>query len=64
MVVSWQSPASAHRGEESYLYLNVAAEDLDGEVHLPYADIREVFGLTLDQDDPEAIRSEIDANLA
>ncbi|MEM7337489.1 MAG: HupE/UreJ family protein, partial [Actinomycetota bacterium] len=47
-----------------YLYLNVAAEDLDGEVHLPYADIREVFGLTLDQDDPEAIRSEIDANLA
>ena len=41
-------PASAHRGEQAYLYLDVAEDDLAGRVELPYTDVREVFGLSLE----------------
>ncbi len=55
-------PASAHRGEQSYLYLDVAASDLTGRVELPYSDLRQVFGLALEQP-PESVRAELEANL-
>ena len=55
-------PAAAHRGEQSYLYLDVAVNDLEGRVELPYTDIREAFGLALEQP-PEALLAELEANL-
>ncbi len=64
MLLLWLlvGPASAHRGEESYLYLDVAETQLEGRVEYPYIDIRELFGLELDESG-EAIRSEVEANL-
>ena len=59
LTVLWSAPASAHRGEESYLYLDVAANDLEGRVEMPYVDIREVFGMTLEPPD-EDIRAELE----
>lgn len=41
------TPAAAHRGEQSYLYLDVAPEDLAGRVEMPYLDIEEAFELDL-----------------
>ena len=55
-------PASAHRGNQSYLYLDVAETDLAGRVELPYTDIREVFGLSLEGSEEE-IQAELAANL-
>ena len=55
-------PASAHRGNQSYLYLDVAETDLAGRVELPYTDIREVFGLSLEGSEEEII-DELAANL-
>lgn len=60
--VLWALPASAHRGEQSYLYLDVNVEDLEGRVEFPYTDIREVFGLAL-TDSPEAIQAELEDNI-
>lgn len=54
-------PASAHRGNQSYLYLDVAETDLTGRVELPYTDIREVFGLSL-EGSSEEIEAELAAN--
>ncbi|MEM7325237.1 MAG: HupE/UreJ family protein [Actinomycetota bacterium] len=55
------SAASAHRGEQSYLYLDVTETELGGSVHLPYTDIREVLGLSLEGTDEE-IQAELAAN--
>ncbi len=58
----WALPASAHRGNQSYLYLDVAPSDLTGRVELPYTDVREAFGLVLEQP-PENLLAELEANL-
>jgi hypothetical protein len=58
----WALPASAHRGEQSYLYLDVAPSDLEGRVELPYTDVREAFGLQLEQP-PETLLAELEKNL-
>ena len=64
MLLLWLlvSPASAHRGNESYLYLDVAETQLEGRVEFPYVDIRELFGLELDESG-DAIQSELEDNL-
>ena len=62
LVVSSASAASAHRNDESYLYMDVGDSTLSGRVELPYPDIRTVFGLRLSGSVAE-IRAEVDANL-
>jgi hypothetical protein len=56
-------PASAHSGDQSYLYLDVTESALGGRVELPYADLREVLGLELDGEDAQ-LAAELDANKA
>lgn len=55
--------ASAHRYDESYLYLDVGDNSLGGRVEMPYADLRTVFGLDL-TGDADQIYAELEANLA
>lgn len=56
--------ASAHRFDESYLYLDVGDASLGGRVELPYGDLRTVFGLALDGDsEPDEHLAELEANL-
>jgi hypothetical protein len=54
--------ASAHRNDESYLYLDVGENDLRGTVQMPYPDIRRVLGLKL-AGTADEVRAEIEANL-
>jgi len=54
--------ASAHRYDESYLYLDVGDNSLGGRVEMPYGDLRTVFGLDLTGDIDE-ITAELEANL-
>jgi hypothetical protein len=54
--------ASAHRYDESYLYLDVGDNSLGGRVEMPYGDLRTVFGLDL-TGDPDAIRAELETAL-
>jgi len=54
--------ASAHRNDESYVYLDIGDADLRGTVQMPYPDIREVLGLEL-VGTAEEVRAEIAANL-
>ncbi len=60
-VLALPSPAAAHRGKESYLYLDIAPEDLGGRVELPYEDIELLFGLSLDTS-VENIEAQLEAN--
>ncbi len=39
------SPASAHAGDQSYLYLDVSDLELAGRIEFPLSDIEEVFGI-------------------
>ena len=54
--------SSAHAGNESYVYLDVADTDLRGQVEMPYGDIRTALGLQLDGSEAE-IRTELEDNL-
>ncbi|MEM9463901.1 MAG: HupE/UreJ family protein [Actinomycetota bacterium] len=62
VLVAVAGPASAHRNDESYLYLDIGDDDLRGRVELPYQDIRDVLGLELEGDE-DALRAEIEDNL-
>ena len=55
--------ASAHRNDESYLYLDIGDADLRGTVQMPYPDIRQVLGLEL-AGTADEVDAEIEANLA
>ena len=44
--------AQAHSGEESYVYLQIFDDTIEGEVHYPVVDLNEVLGLTLDPESP------------
>ncbi len=66
IVVALAAPtgtASAHRNDESYVYLDIGDDDLRGTVQMPYPDIREVLGLEL-VGTAEEVRDEISANLS
>jgi hypothetical protein len=56
------SPAEAHAGDESYVYLEVSDDDLRGRVEMPYGDLRTVFGLELEGSNEE-IRAELEDNV-
>ena len=47
VVASSGGTASAHRNDESYLYLDVGATTLTGRAELTYPDLREVLGFEL-----------------
>jgi hypothetical protein len=47
LVASTPRRAAAHTGVQSYLYLDVTPDRLAGRVEMPYGDLRQVFGLTL-----------------
>ncbi|MDY7105863.1 MAG: HupE/UreJ family protein [Actinomycetota bacterium] len=57
------APAGAHTGDQAYLYLDVAENELAGRVELPYGDVRTVFGLSLEGTDEEVL-TELEANAA
>jgi hypothetical protein len=56
------SPASAHRNDESYLYLDVGDSTLSGRVEMPYRDMREVFDLEL-TGSPDDLLDELESRL-
>ncbi len=62
LILTLAGPASAHRGEQSYLYFDVTETELEGRVEFPYTDVREVFGLAL-EGSPEDIKDELEASL-
>ena len=62
IVVGQANPASAHRNDESYLYLDVGDANLSGRVELPYADLRSALGLEI-SGSPEELLAEFEANL-
>jgi hypothetical protein len=62
VVIGQASPASAHRNDESYLYLDVGDSNLSGRVELPYPDVRSELGLTI-SGSAEDLRVEFEANL-
>ena len=62
LVVALAAPASAHRNDESYLYLDVGEDTLSGRVEMPYPDLRTIFGLRIEGSENE-VREEIEANL-
>jgi hypothetical protein len=62
LVVAFAAPASAHRNDESYLYLDVGEDTLSGRVEMPYPDLRTVFDLRIEGSEDE-VREEIEANL-
>ncbi len=47
LAAAFGGSASAHRNDESYLYLDVGNETLVGRAELTYPDLREVLGLEL-----------------
>jgi hypothetical protein len=61
-LVSTAGTASAHRNDESYLYLDVGENDLRGTVQMPYPDIRRVLGLEL-AGTADEVRDEITTHL-
>jgi len=62
IVMGQASPASAHRNDESYLYLDVGDSNLSGRVEMPYRDLRAELGLEIDGTADE-LRAEFEANL-
>ncbi len=55
-------PASAHTGDQSYLYLDITETSLAGRVEMPFSDLRSFLGLGLDGD-PDEILVELESNL-
>ena len=55
LVVALATPASAHRNDESYLYLDVGDDSLSGRVEIPYPDPRLDLELQLVQLEQPAV---------
>ena len=62
VVLGQANPASAHRNDESYLYLDVGDANLSGRVEMPYPDVRSELGLEI-SGSPEELLAEFEANL-
>lgn len=61
MVFGLTSPASAHTGDQSYIYLDVTERSVAGRVEMPIVDLREALGLDLSGDD-DVVLAELLAN--
>lgn len=53
-------PASAHSGDQSYLYLDITESELSGRLEMPFADLREVLDFELDGS-PEEVTAELES---
>ncbi|MEL7158818.1 MAG: HupE/UreJ family protein, partial [Actinomycetota bacterium] len=62
-ILAASSPASAHTGEQSYLYLDVTSTTVGGRIEVPVIDLNEAFGLDLEGSDEEVLAI-LDANEA
>ena len=62
ILLALPNPASAHRNDESYLYLDVGDRSLSGRVEMPYPDLRSEFGFEL-EGSPDELRAEIASRL-
>lgn len=51
----WPSVASAHAGDQSYLYLDVTRSAVGGRIEVPIRDLNETLGLDLEGSDDEII---------
>lgn len=51
----WPGAASAHAGDESYLYLDVTRSAVGGRIETPISDLNEALGLELGGSDEEII---------
>jgi len=60
MAAMFATPAGAHTGDQSYLYLEIT-EEVTAEVHLPFADLAEHTGINIGGSDAE-IEAAIAAN--
>lgn len=56
------TPASAHSGEEAYVYMEVFDDSMEGRVEYPVSDLADVLDLEI-PDDPEGAEAAIEANL-
>lgn len=54
--------ASAHSGDQSYVFLEIYGDELEGTVHFPVEDLNEILGLDIPQDEEGATEA-ISANL-
>ena len=63
MVLVSASAASAHSGNQSYVYLDIYDSTIEGRVEYPVEDLNEVLGLDLPSD-PEGALEGAEANLA
>ena len=63
ILVGLPNPASAHRNDESYLYLDVGDSTLSGRVEMPYRDMRSELDLEISGSQEELL-AEFEANLA
>lgn len=54
-VAGVSSPASAHRGDQSYLYLDVTPSQLTGRIEVPIRDLNQALGLELGGSDDEVL---------
>ena len=55
LMVAIASPASAHRSDESYLYLDIGDNSVSGRVETPISDLRTVFGMDLEGSDDDIV---------
>lgn len=62
ILVGLPDPASAHRNDESYLYLDVGDASLSGRVEMPYRDVRSELDLEISGSQEELL-AEFEANL-
>ena len=63
LVLAIPGLASGHTGDQSYVYLDIYDDTIAGEVQLPIADVNEVLGLSIPEDEAGASAA-VEANLA
>lgn len=61
LLTSSATPAAAHTGDQTYLYLDVTDTTLSGRIEAPARDLRGGLGLSLEGDD-EVVIAELEAN--
>ena len=62
LVLALPTAAAAHSGEESYVYLDIYDDTVEGRVEFPISDVNEVLGLDIPEDEAGAAPA-VEANL-